>query len=182
MKSPFKKTINSHDVAIIISTSVSNEFKYVAKLVDKYCNEDERLHKYRSVMMNESQWLAVSCGLAVLSVQSPERVSNVIKELMNVYINIDERNGGGTRFSKENMEEPFKTLIEYVKVFIKGLEENNGSSESLYRGLIYLCDVYTLKVFDGYGKPGSSIDNYTRELSDYFFILFSKKLERLTIS
>ena len=99
---------------------------------------------------------------------------------MKVYISIDEHNGGGTMFSSDKMEDVFQSLLGYLQEFLKGVDEGGGK-DSFARGRVYLCDVYNLKIFGGYPKPGSVIDNYTRELSDHFFILFDKKLSTFKI-
>lgn len=181
MKNRFKKTLNTFEIAVQISMSVSDEIDYIEKLVAKYCKEDERLLKYKAKMLDESQWLADACGISTVAFRNPDVTADVVTELIKVYISIDEHNGGGTMFSEKNMEHVFQILLRYLKEFMKGVDEENGSSKAFDRGLIYLCDVYNVEVFGGYPKPGSSIDEYTQELSQHFFILFNNKLSKFNL-
>ncbi|MCA9323873.1 hypothetical protein KC992_02100 [Candidatus Saccharibacteria bacterium] len=180
MKNLFKKKIGAYEVAVLISMTVSDEISYIEKHVENYCKKESRLLKHKAKMLDEAQWLADACGIAILAVQYPDIVPDVIKQLMKVYISIDEHNGGGTMFSSDKMEDVFQSLLGYLQEFLKGVDEGGGK-DSFARGQVYLCDVYNLKIFGGYPKPGSVIDNYTRELSDHFFILFDKKLSTFKI-
>ena len=118
----------------------------------------------------------------MVAINKPDAASNVIKELMKVYTSIDEHNGGGTIFSEENMASVFHySILKYLQEFFKGIDEEKESGDALARGQIYLCDVYNTKIFGEYPEPGSLIDNYTRELSDHFLILFHNKLKSFNI-
>lgn len=177
MRNPFKKRVNTFQVAAQIAMSVSDEVDYIQRLVDRYCEEDERLKKYITSMLDESQWLADACGIAVIAIHNPGSAAEVVKDLMKVYLKIDQHNGGGTMFSEEKMKQVFPVILEYLQEFLKGIREEGGNDKAFNRGLIYLCDVYSQRVFNGYPEPGSAIDRYIQELSQHFFVLFNNKFE-----
>ena len=133
-------------------------------------------------MLDESQWVAVACAIAALLCQEPESdISRVIKEVAGVYISTHEHNNFGTMFTDKYVEHVYRMIPISLKSFCEGIQEESFGDRALYKGLINISDIFYKEVFDGYPRPGSVIDEYTRSLTYHYFTMFQSELAKYNL-